>query len=186
MSTRRRESVATLFWLLALALVLGGFWWYFSRLPATPLERPDGAQEVTVHFLEDGDSFEVAALAPGKWIPTIDPVQVRLLGIDAPEMHGEDGQPQCWAEAAKAALLRLAPFGGRLWVAGDEQLQDKYGRYLLYAWAPDGAFVNESLAGQGMVRELSIPPNYRFETEIHARIAEARAAGRGLWGACIR
>lgn len=184
MSTRRRESVATLFWLLALALVLGGFWWYFKDQPAEPSLKPADAQEVTVHFLADGDSFEIGAVAAGKWIATTDPVQARLLGIDAPEMHGADGHPQCWAEATKAALLKLAPFGGRLWVVGDEQLQDKYGRYLLYAWTPDGTFVNESLAAQGMVRELTIAPNHRFEAGIHAQIAGARAAQRGLWGVC--
>lgn len=189
MSTRRRESVATLFWLLALALVLGGFWWYFKHqdaLPSSqPPSRPTAAQEVTVNYLEDGDSLQVTALAPGKWIPTTDPVPVRLLGIDAPEMHGADGQPQCWAEAAKSALIRLAPYGGRLWVVGDELAQDKYGRYLFYAWAPDGTFVNETLATQGMVRELSISPNHLYEADIHSRIAEARAARRGLWGVCI-
>ncbi len=185
MSTRRRESVATLFWLVALALVLGGFWWYFRDQPATPASRPGDAQEVRVHFLEDGDSLEVAAVAVGRWIPTTDPVQVRLLGIDAPEMHGAEGGPECFAESAKAGLLKLAPAGGRLWITGDEQAQDKYGRYLVYAWTPNGAFVNESLAAQGLVRELSIAPNQRYEAEIHAAVMEAKASGRGLWGACV-
>lgn len=189
MSARRRESTATLFWLVILLLVVGGLWWYWRSQPASQMPdnvaRPADAQEVRVNFLQDGDSLEVTALAAGKWIPTADPVRVRLLGIDAPEMHGADGLPQCWAEAAKAQLLRLAPFGGRLWVAGDMQAQDVYGRYLVYAWTPEGTFVNEKLAQDGAVRELSIPPNFGYEARLHGKIAEAREARRGLWGTCI-
>lgn len=193
MSTaRRRESTATLFWLLALVLVVAGVWWYFETHPLTeqeaaqpPSPRPADAQEVTVRFLQDGDSLGVTAQAPGKWLPTVDEVQVRLLGIDAPEMHGADGLPQCWATQAKAELLRLAPFGGKLWLVGDAQLQDKFGRYLVYAWTPDGKFVNEQLAVAGAVRELSIPPNYAYEQQLHNKIATARAAKTGLWGKCL-
>lgn len=190
MTARRRESMATLFWLLLLAAAVGGLWWYWQSQEPDPepppaIARPADAQEVRVNFLQDGDSLEVAALAPGKWISTTDPVQVRLLGIDAPEMHGADGLPQCWAEAAKAELLRLAPFGGRLWIVGDIQAQDQYGRYLVYAWTPDGAFVNERVAELGAVRELSIPPNFGYEQRLHDKIADARDARRGLWGTCV-
>jgi micrococcal nuclease len=189
MSRARREGAATLFWLVMIALLVGGAWWYWSQqdpdVPQVVTGPPAGSQEVIVNFLQDGDSLQVTPIAAGPVIGVTDPVQVRLLGIDAPEMHGEDGFPQCGAEVAKAELLHMASYGGRLWLLGDTQLQDVYGRYLVYAWTKDGTFVNERLAALGAVRELSIPPNYAYEQQLHNKIAEARTAKRGLWGTCI-
>jgi endonuclease YncB( thermonuclease family) len=188
MSTARREGIATLFWLLLIAAVVFGLWWYWQRQPgpeAAPVTGPPaGTQEVSVRFPQDGDSLEVAALAPGPVLPGVEPVQIRLLGIDAPETHGADGLPQCWAETAKAELLKLAPSGGRLWLQRDEQAQDVYGRYLVYAWTPDGAFVNERLAQLGAVYELAIPPNFGHQDRLAAAVVQARGARTGLWGAC--
>lgn len=182
-----REAKATLFWLAVLVIVGGAAFWWWQRQPPAELDssRPDGAQEVTVHFLQDGDSLEVVALAPGPVIPVTEPVQLRLLGIDAPEMHGADGLPECGAEAAKAELSQLAPHGGRLWIINDVQRQDNYGRYLVFAWTPSGVLVNAALAEAGVVKELFIRPNDGYLAELTEKFEEARAARRGLWGSCI-
>ncbi len=185
----RREGSAALFWLLIIGLLVAGAWWYWKQQPPEDAPEmtgpPEGSQEVIVNFLQDGDSLQVTALAAGPVIGVTEPVQLRLLGIDAPEMHTDNGQPQCWADTAKAELNQLAPSGGRLWLRGDTQPQDVYGRYLVYAWTKTGIFVNERLASLGAVRELSIPPNYAYEQQLHNKIAEARTEKRGLWGACI-
>lgn len=189
MSAWRRESLATLVWFVALSSIVVGFWWYWHENPQagpTPTpNRPADAQEVKVVLPADGDSLDVAPVSPGRWISGTDPVRVRLLGIDAPELRGPDGQPECWAEAARGELVKLAPVGASLWLRGDAEIRDRSGRYLMYAWTADGIFVNERLAANGAVRQLSIAPNIGYEARLRETVAEARADRRGLWRSCL-
>ncbi|HET6212107.1 MAG TPA: thermonuclease family protein, partial [Micromonosporaceae bacterium] len=142
---RARETL----WTIALLAVLiaGGValtrWLDARRESAVPTPTatstvPAGAEQVTVGFARDGDTLDAVA--------GTDRVQLRLLGIDAPEMHGADGQPQCYAREAYEELRRLAPNGARLWVLDDVQRLDPYQRILVYAWTTDGRFVNAELA----------------------------------------
>ncbi|GAA1642384.1 thermonuclease family protein [Catellatospora bangladeshensis] len=186
-TARRRELRATAFWLVVLLLAAAGWLWWTLR-PQTDQRStgrpPTGAQEVRVGFPLDGDSLQVSVAAPGPVIDTAGDAQLRLLGIDAPELHGADGGPQCWAESARTELQRLAPPGGRLWVLPDAERRDSYQRYLVYAWTADGRFVNGELAARGAVRELAIRPNLTHQADIGAAVAAARTARRGLWGSC--
>ncbi|GIF89290.1 thermonuclease family protein [Catellatospora chokoriensis] len=195
---RRRERRATLFWLVVLVLAAGGWLWHAYSRPdspppsgtvspspsARPTGPPAGAQAVRVDFPLDGDSLQVTADQPGPVIDVTEPVQLRLLGIDAPELHGADGSPQCWAETARAELQELAPYGARLWLLPDAQRLDPYGRRLVYAWTADGRFVNGELAALGAVRELAIRPNLAHQQDLHDAVEQARAQRRGLWGSC--
>jgi micrococcal nuclease len=152
----------------------------------TPTGVPPGAQLVTVGFAKDGDTIQAYAPAAGPVLPTVDRVDLRLLGIDAPEMHaGPEATPQCYARDAYQALQRLAPARSRLWVVADEQPRDPYQRFLVYAWTADGRFVNLELARLGYARPLNIPPNNRYEAPIGGAVEEARVGRRGLWGACV-
>jgi len=146
---------------------------------------PAGAQPVTVDHPLDGDSLRVRASAEGAVIGTREPVDLRLLGIDAPETHGAGGQPQCYSGDAYQRLRRLAPPGATLLVAADRQPKDPYDRYLVYAWTADGTFVNLDQARLGFARALDIPPNDAYAGRIGAAVDEARAHRRGLWGTCV-
>ncbi len=206
-TARRRELRATAFWLVVLLLAAAGWLWWTLRpevdqrgggspgagaitgspataRPGSPTAPPAGAQQVRVGFPLDGDSLQVSVATPGPVIDTAGDVQLRLLGIDAPELHGADGRPQCWAESARDELNRLAPPGSRLWLLADTERRDPYQRYLVYAWTADGRFVNAELAARGAVRELAIHPNLAHQADIGAAVADARTASRGLWNAC--
>ncbi len=188
-----------MFWLVVLVLAAGGWLWYAYGRPdarppgatasSSPSARltgpPAGAQQVRVDFPLDGDSLQVTADQPGPVIDITDPVQLRLLGIDAPELHGADGTPQCWAQTALAELRKLAPPGARLWLLPDSQRLDPYGRRLVYAWTADGRFVNGELAARGAVRELAIRPNLAHQQDLHDAVEQARTQRRGLWGSCV-
>lgn len=179
-----------MFWLLVLTLGALGWWWY-TRVHAEPTPAatasptpPPGAQRVRVSHPLDGDSIVVIATA-GPVVDATGEVQLRLLGIDAPELHGADGTPQCWADSAYTRLKQLAPPGRTLWILPDTQRRDPYDRYLVYAWTADGTFVNADLAERGDVRELAIPPNLAHQRELHDAVERARAARHGLWGNCV-
>jgi micrococcal nuclease len=67
----------------------------------------------------------------------------------------------------------------------DVEARDRYGRLLVYVVrARDDLFVNRSLLAEGYARPLSIAPNEAHRAELARAASEARAARRGLWGAC--
>jgi micrococcal nuclease len=146
---------------------------------------PAQAQRLTVAYARDGDTLEASATTAGRPVPTTERITVRLLGIDAPETHGATGQPQCYARDAYRELQKLTPNGSTVFVLADQQLFDRYQRYLLYVWNSEGIFVNAELARLGYARALAIKPNTARQNVIDTAVSEATNARRGLWGTCV-
>jgi endonuclease YncB( thermonuclease family) len=125
----------------------------------------------------------VAAVGDGDTLRLTNGRKVRLLQIDAPELHGD-----CYGKAALAALRRLTPPGSTVILVRDPELDatDRYGRLLRYVFAGG---TNVSLA---LVRQGAASPYFyrgergRYAADLLAAVAGARAARRGYWGACPR
>jgi micrococcal nuclease len=127
--------------------------------------------EVAVESITDGDTLRVTGSE-----------RVRLIGIDTPEVSGG---VECFGREATAHLTDLIPPGTPLRLEYDAERTDRYGRTLAYVYrADDGLFVNVAMAADGYAAQLTIPPNVARVDEIGDAVAEARAAGRGLWSAC--
>jgi micrococcal nuclease len=154
-----------------------------TTVPGNP-PVPAGAQPVLVALALDGDSLRVRGEAPGTVIPATGTVKIGLIGIDAPELHGDDGRPQCYAQDARENLRALAPTGRTLLVTADREPRDPDGRFLVYAWTPTGIFLNLDQARLGYAKAREIWPNVARSGEIAAAVFDAHRAGRGLWGAC--
>ena len=111
--------------------------------------------------------------------------RVRYIGMDTPESVPE--QPlECYGHRAAEENERLV--GGRtVTLTTDEEPRDRFGRLLAYVRRePDGLFVNEVLVRGGFATTLEIRPNVRYAGAFRDEERKARAAGRGLWGACRR
>lgn len=106
---------------------------------------------------------------------------VRLIGIDTPEPR-RGPRPECYSAEATAALARLVQ-DRSLTLARGEQERDRFDRLLAYVYA-DGELVQRALVRGGFARVLEIEPNTRHAAGLRAEQRAARAAGRGLWGAC--
>lgn len=124
----------------------------------------------------------VSAVVDGDTLRLRDGRRVRLVQIDAPE------QGECFFAGATRALRRLAPPGSRVTLSADPRLDatDDYGRLLRYVRAR-GVDVNLALVERG----AAVPYFFRggrgrFADDLLAAARRARAAGRGLWGACPR
>ena len=63
-------------------------------------------------------------------------------------------------------------------------MSDPYDRALLYVWNDEGVFVNLELVRSGAARAVLYEPNDRYIDQMRRAEADARDAGRGLWGAC--
>ena len=130
----------------------------------------DVAKVATVSRVSDGDTLRTTA---GD--------KIRLVQIDAPELHGD-----CYGRAALAALRAIAPPGTRIALERDPFLDatDRYGRKLRYV------FVGSTNVNVALVRQGAASPYFfrgergRFAQDLLEAVAAARTAKRGYWAAC--
>jgi micrococcal nuclease len=130
-----------------------------------------------------GDRARVDSVRDGDTILLTNGLRVRLVQVDAPELHVE-----CYGDQAARALERLAPAGSAIRLEEDPALDrtDRHGRLLRYAHVA-GRNLNLELVRMG----AAAPYFYRGERGAYADGLEraartARAAHLGLWAACPR
>ena len=128
-----------------------------------------------------GEPAVVAFVNDGDTLRTTSGRKVRLLQIDAPELHGD-----CFGKAALSALRQLTPKGTPVTLVRDPALDqtDRYGRLLRYV-VVNGTNVNVALVRGG----AASPYFFRNERGRHAdallaAAMMARAEKLGYWGAC--
>jgi endonuclease YncB( thermonuclease family) len=136
----------------------------------TPATASLPSEVAKVAYVNDGDTLTLSTGA-----------RVRLVQIDAPELYDD-----CYGKAARAALRRLVPNGSRVVLIRDPALDatDRYGRKLRYVLV-SGLNINVALVRRG----AASPYFFRGERGVYAgalldAVADARAAGKGYWGAC--
>jgi micrococcal nuclease len=133
---------------------------------------PDAlVQFARIQYVIDGDTV---VLANGE--------HVRLVQIDAPEAQ----ERECYGAAARAVLRRLAPPGTTLRVEADPRLDqvDRYGRLLRYLFRGP-LNLNLELVRQGAATVWFYDHDRgRYAWQLLSAALAARAAHRGLWGAC--
>ncbi len=100
-------------------------------------------------------------------------IQVRLIGIDAPDL-----QQQPHGQAAKALLTQLI-VDKQVILELDDQKQDEFGRSLAYVWSD--FLVNEYLVKQGVVLVAIKSPNHKHETQLVRAQQWARLQEQGIW-----
>ncbi len=71
------------------------------------------------------------------------------------------------------------PVGAHAFVVADQDLRDRYGRYLLYLWRAHGLFVNEAIVTTGHGRAVLYEPNDAYIGRIRAADAAAQLPGVG-------
>lgn len=110
-------------------------------------------------------------------------VTIRFIGVDTPETVAP-GQPVgCYgAEASQFTVERLT--GTRVRLEFDVDRIDPYERTLAYVWMPDGSLFNETLVRRGFATVATYPPDTRYVDRFEVAQRGAKAADRGLWGAC--
>jgi micrococcal nuclease len=141
---------------LALALALAG------------CGGQQGAPHARVVRVVDGDTIVLTEIG-----------KVRLIGVDTPEVYG---QQECFGREASAFARRELPPGREVSYRLGVESRDRYGRALAYVWLGDGRLFNELLARRGYAQPLTIPPNVDYAGRFRAAAARARRAGLGLWG----
>jgi micrococcal nuclease len=131
-----------------------------------------GPSSARVVRVVDGDTVVLSGIG-----------KVRLIGIDTPEVYGEQ---ECFGRRASAYAERVLAPGTKVRYRIGVEPRDRYGRALAYVYLEDGRMFNEMLASAGYATPLTIPPNDEFAGRFVADARQARHAQRGLWQACSR
>ncbi len=150
--------------------------------PNRPVGIPAGAQEGRVTRIVDGDTIWVAISHGGGPIPVGDEHRVRMLEIDTPEEARPNHPVQCGGNDASAFAKAELPPGSTVYLRGDREDKDRFGRYLRYVWDFEGEFYNEKAAAEGYARAVLYRPNDRYISRMRQAEASARQDGRGMWG----
>ena len=108
--------------------------------------------------------------------------KVRLLGVDTPEVVDPRKPVQCFGHIA-SAFTKSQLLGRHVMLELDAESRDKYGRLLAYI-VVNGHRFDDELLSRGYGRFLVIPPNGSHARAMLREELSARAARRGLWGAC--
>jgi endonuclease YncB( thermonuclease family) len=138
-------------------------WLSATALAATP-------QVAQVHRVIDGDSLQLASRQ-----------QVRLIGVNTPEMHGADDRPEPFALQARDMTRRLIGKQPVRLVPGADKF-DHYHRLLAYVETEDGRDIPEQLLAEGLGFLVAIPPNLARLNRYQEAQERARSARRGIWG----
>lgn len=158
---------------------------YYKKTPPSSgtTTAPTGPSQLTqmarVIRVTDGDTIKVRLLPAG---PRRD---VRLIGIDTPEVYGG---VDCGGPQASQSLKRMLPRGTRVRMLSDtsQQLKDRYGRLLRYVHkAGSGRDMNRAQVYKGWARVYVYGGNpfHRVKSYRTAQ-SQARSADRGIWDRC--
>ena len=154
-----------------------------------PSGPPKDALKSKVQRAVDGDTVQLDRKIDGT-------DRVRLIGVDTPELHGKNGDPEPYAEAAANFASDQLKGKDVLLVPGKDNTDD-YHRLLAYVWTAPGDGVigtvkgmlggpptlfNRTLVDKGYAKVMTIPPNDRYATCFEAAERSARSAGEGRWG----
>ena len=155
------------------ASLAGAF--FVSVLLAWPAQAfcplPSGLPTVRVQRVVDGDTLK---LSDGR--------NVRLIGINAPELahHGRNAEP--FAEVARRRLQALvSESDGRLNLQLGSEPRDRYGRTLAHAYGRDGENLEARLLAEGLGYLVAVAPNSALVVCQQTAEQQARTARLGVW-----
>lgn len=165
-------------WLPAVLIAVGAA----AFLVYGSLSRPESPPKLDARVSTTLAPGLVASVTDGDTIRLADNRRIRLVQIDTPELRGSE----CYAEQATKALERLTPVGSEVGLRLDRALdaKDRYGRVLAYV-LKGKVNVNLRLVELGAAAPYFYDGDRgRYADALLAAARKAKAAGRGLWGAC--
>ncbi len=124
------------------------------------------------------DIHEVARVYDGDTIQLDDGRNIRLIGVDAPEVDSPYSQAEPFGEESKAYLHRFLA-GKKVYIRVGPTPVDRYGRTLAYVYAGD-VLVNGRIIKDGWAR-AEVRFHHRYQDLFVSYEKEARAKRTGMW-----
>jgi micrococcal nuclease len=157
----------------------------------TTSEKPSERVSCHVLMVFDGDTLGCDINSNGKLNKPEE--EIRLLGIDSPEMHYSRKNPsyhtanphdEPFAKEASQWLAQQAT-GKTLYLESDLKPFDRYGRRLAYVYTSPSAkeSLNEQALRTGFYQTLFLGKNRRYQNRFESALSEAQKHQLGLWKA---
>lgn len=122
----------------------------------------------------DGDTIDVRRTGSRK------NYQIRLIGIDSPEVYG---RKECGGDAASARMKTMAKGIVRVRTDPSQPRRDRYNRLLAYV-SKGRKELNKRMISLGLAKVYVVgEPFSAFRSYKRAQV-RARASGQGSWGRC--
>lgn len=169
---KMKKSATRRFFLLCLPFLAGSLCGHQLALAAGQNCAGEAYDEtVIVKHVHDGDTVK---LADGR--------NIRLIGINAPEVARDGRGDEAFAQPARALLRTLlAGHNNRVKLIHGREKKDHYQRSLAHLFLPDGTNLQAQLLASGLANAISIPPNIRFSHCYHQAEQRAFCDRKGLW-----
>lgn len=110
------------------------------------------------------------------------PMHIRLIGINSPELNDKRTRVACLAQKAKEEAQKILD-GQNIYLEKDPTQgdYDKYNRLLAYIFTANGTNFDKLMIEEGYAYEYTYRLPYKYQSEFKTAQNEARAAQRGLW-----
>jgi len=155
----------------------------WKRAPAASVETKVKSSS-TVQSLPSKGPFRVTRVLDGDTIALDNGETVRLIGVDAPEIHHSEIPVQRFGEEAAEFLRRFAEGFECTLEYEPDNLRDQYGRLLAYVFV-EGRLANAEIVRQGYAYVYTRFP-FQRRAEFIALEREARERQCGLWHLSLR
>ena len=129
---------------------------------------------------EDAEVRFVVRVNDGDTVQLRDGTQVRLIGINTPELGYRDKPSEPLAVKARH-VLRKQLHSKKVFLAYDRDRRDRHGRVLAHVFDEQRVNVAAGLLRQGLGFAISIPPNLRYRLCYRAAAQTAKEVRRGVW-----
>lgn len=124
-----------------------------------------------VTSVTDGDTLKVVVNSKE--------INIRLIGIDSPEINHPSEPVQCYGIEAKDYLTNLV-LNKKIYLEKDISDTDIYDRFLRYIWL-DNLLINEKLIVDGYAFSSKYPPDTKYQNRLDDAQVYAKDNLLGLW-----
>ncbi|MEO3726483.1 thermonuclease family protein [Pseudomonas syringae] len=132
---------------------------------------PSGLDSAMVQRVVDGDTLR---LSDGR--------NVRMIGLNTPELGKQGRSDEPFAVAARKRLEALvAESDGRVGLRLGAESKDRYGRTLAHVFSAKGESLEAQMLADGLGFQVAVAPNVDLVDCQQAAERRARKAGLGLW-----
>lgn len=138
------------------------------------------AQPVIITGQPSRQLHQVARVYDGDTIILEGRKQVRLLGVNTPEIESRHRSEEPGGVAAKKWLQNQLR-DNQVYLEFDQVKRDKYKRLLAHVFLPNGKHVNLALLESGLAAISIIPPNGRYSDKLIQAQQYAEKQKLGIW-----
>lgn len=138
------------------------------------------AQPVKITGQPSRQLYQVTRVYDGDTIILEGRKQVRLLGVNTPEIESRHRSEEPGGIAAKKWLQNQLR-DNQVYLEFDEVRRDKYKRLLAHVFLPNGKHVNLALLENGLAAISIIPPNGRYSDKLIQAQQYAEKQKLGIW-----